>query len=394
MLSQNILERLFAGGERAHARGDGKGRPRPENLRDSAHAYWSLPLHERDALHVRMRQAEAAGAVMLAWSKFGGDDRPLEKIALADVGALARFLGRVERVDVLKAAEQAFAPWRETVPALGQALDAWRAMRQVRGCGPEDAGDFVAAARVIVHMRDAEEDRIVRQVSRVLFRDSKRLEKLVPQLSYLQAPDVTFPRHPEEVLAQIGLRKEPAPFLLAGVGDVVLQRVQALSVVHPYLGVSAPHITGFVGAPRWVMSVENLTTFHMIADKRPTDGLVLYTGGMPSPTWRRAYRRIVDALPGADLYHWGDIDPGGFRIAACLAGSLDGRPLHPWEMAPHLDPGDVSDKRSRKAMVDAARRAGWFELADKLAASPPFELEQEDLDVSWPGAPRRERGAG
>lgn len=394
MLSQQILERLFAGGERAHARGDGKGRPRPENLLDSAHAYWSLPLHERDALHVRMRQAEAAGAVMLTWSKFGGDDRPLEKVALADVERLAAFLGRPLNGSLVDQAEHAFAPWIEAVPLLARVLEGWRAMRVVRGCGPEDAGDFVDAARVIVHMRDAEEDRIVRQVSRVLFRDSKRLEKLIPQLSYLQAPGVTFPRHPEEILAEIGLRKEPAPFLLAGVGDVVLQRVQALTLVHPYLGVSAPHITGFVGASRWVMTVENLTTFHMIADKRPMDGLVLYTGGMPSPTWRRAYRRIVDALPGADLYHWGDIDAGGFRIAACLAGSLDGRPLHPWQMAPGLEPGDASDERSRKAMVDAARRAGWFELADELAASPPFELEQEDLDVSWPGATRHERGAG
>lgn len=386
-LSRRILERLLAGGERAQARGR-KG-ARAERFCDPGHEYWSLPLLERDALHVRLREAEAAGAVALSWARFGGDDRPIDSVRLVEVEKLATFLGRTVRSKVLVAAARSFAPMKEDVPTLDRVLEAWQAMRSVKGFGPESADVFVDAARVITHMRGAVDDGIVRQVSRALFRDSKRLERLVPCIGYLLSPEQAQPLHQEEVLAEIGLRKEPAPFLLAGAGEVALQGNQRLPLVSPFVGVSAPHVSGFFGAADWVLSIENLTTFHLAAARHPslTGGLLLYTAGMPSPTWRRAYRRIVDSLPEAKLYHWGDVDPGGFRIAACVAQALEGRLLRPWLMNPPSD-GDPSDETSRRAMVDAAKRAGWNELAEQFAAQLPVKLEQEAREIVLPTAKR------
>jgi len=70
-----------------------------------------------------------------------------------------------------------------------------------------------------------------------------------------------------------------------------------------------------------LLTVENLASFHDAARAPDADrALLLYTGGMPSPAWRRAYARVLDALPaGLPVWHWGDIDEGGFRIAAVRA---------------------------------------------------------------------------
>lgn len=384
-LSQKILERLLAAGERAEARG-GAG-PRREKLSDPAHEYWSLALHERDALHVRMRQAEDAGGVTLVWDRFGGEDRPLASVRLVSTRALATFLGATRHDERIKHASDLFAPWHNQVQQLDIALSAWRELRSVRGRGPESAALFADAAKVIVHMRQAPDEGVVRVVSRELFRDSKRLEALVPYIAYLLAPESTLPRHAEEVLAEIGLRKEPVPFLFAGSGDVLLADGLPASAVFPYVGVAASQVRGFRGDATWILSIENLTTFHLAAQRRPgaSAGLVLYTGGMPSPSWRRAYHAVVASLPTAAVHHFGDFDPGGFRIASCLAETLGARPLIPWCMEPPPERCDTADERTRAAMVYAARRTGWMSLADRIAARDPGVLEQEDLTVLFPG---------
>src|SRR5690606_9569914 len=122
-----------------------------------------------------------------------------------------------------------------------------------------------------------------------------------------------------------GLVKEPQPFLLAGTGRVLLASCDACPVVKPFVGVSNRAITSYVGSPRWILTIENLTTFHAASQALDGDaGLVIYTAGMPSPTWCTAFQRILASLPASiTVYHWGDIDPGGFRIAAYLRRWLE-----------------------------------------------------------------------
>ncbi|MBP5090744.1 hypothetical protein HUS91_35680, partial [Pseudomonas chlororaphis] len=182
------------------------------------------------------------------------------------------------------------------------------------------------------------EDRIVRQLSVQLFGNSKRLEALSKHIDILTAETLSSPtRHWSEVFGALGLSKEPQPFLLAGVGKLRLTNQADCAILQPYLGVANTVVTGYLGTANWLLTIENLTTFHQAARVlgATPKGLILYTAGMPSPSWGQAYQRILASLPNATpVYHWSDHDEGGFRIAARIAqfAAQAGFALRPWSM--------------------------------------------------------------
>lgn len=115
--------------------------------------------------------------------------------------------------------------------------------------------------------------------------------------------------------------------MLAGRVEVERERVTA-QLDAPYAGFPTATVRRLASIPNSVMSIENLTTFHSEAKRRCNEPvLLLYTAGMPSPAWRAMYVRLLTALPAdVSVYHWGDLDEGGFRIAAVLG--LRERLLH------------------------------------------------------------------
>jgi hypothetical protein len=390
-LEASLLEQLLASAERAEARGSRyvarlrlKGDP----------AYTALGFDAREALHAQMRIAEQRGAVTLTWSRFGGEDRRLDAVVLADVEALASVLGRRSLPGAVRVASDAIAPWVERVPTLASVLAAWKAAKRVRGHGPERHADFVDAARVIAHMQSRTDDAVVRAVSIDLFGDSKRIEALVPLIDALTAESIAAPAsHWEEVLANLGLRKAPSPFLLAGRGRVHLIESGWRDLAYEYLAVSPTQIDGYDGAIEWVLLVENLATFDLCAKARPDreGGLVLYTAGMPSPSWRRACQAVLARLDEhIPVYHWGDIDVGGFRIAASVAEAISPRTLRPWQMdsrslrdIARAVPAAIAE---RGQMARHAGRAGWEDLAQHLASPECLMLEQEAVPACFPAA--------
>jgi hypothetical protein len=142
-----------------------------------------------------------------------------------------------------------------------------------------------------------------------------------------------------------------------------------------------------------VLSVENLASFHDAARAAGADRvLVVYTGGMPSPAWRRAYVRLLRSLPpDMPVWHWGDIDEGGFRIAAKIseAAAKAGKKLQPLLMAPDELPDEVYAAAPRPTPPQLARMCRWATLAGWEGVSAalqlrPIQLEQEHLNVQLP----------
>jgi hypothetical protein len=143
----------------------------------------------------------------------------------------------------------------------------------------------------------------------------------------------------------------------------------------------------------YVLTIENLASFHDAT--RTSDAgaaLLIFTGGMPSPAWRRAYAAILRGLaPSVPIYHWGDIDEGGFRIAAVLShvAKQAGRTLRPWMMSPLSIPesilrsSTVPTPSSLAAMQRWAGRAGWDNVGEALGQQP-IQLEQESLEPVLP----------
>ena len=134
-----------------------------------------------------------------------------------------------------------------------------------------------------------------------------------------------------------------------------------------------------------LMTIENQTTFHSEAHRLcEEDVLLIYTAGMPNPPWKAMYARILKNLPtDIPVYHWGDIDEGGFRIASVLAtvAKNAGHIIQPWKMHPENVP--LQQRRpailtSVNKMVYFAKAAGWTSIAESIE-NTKFTVEQGSL---------------
>lgn len=386
-LADEVLSGLLERSERARLRGSSRAIQTTFANEDSP--YWRLDYAQRQHAHVRFTAAERAGAVQLRWARQGGDDRPLEHIRLLDADKLAAFLGIASRSETMQQARTTLTPWLTTHLRVIELLDAWEHLKTPRGLGTESAPDVADALSVLEELRQGEgEDQIVRVLSRHLFRDTKRIEALARHIDLLTAEQLGSPvRQQEEVFGALGLIKEPQPFLVAGIGSLTLKSTQGCPVAKPFIGVSGRHVVAYAGMPAWVLSIENLTTFHLASQHSDAGaGLILYTGGMPSPSWCRAYTTILESIQShTPVYHWGDIDQGGFRIAAHIRRKCIHRHAFvPWLMdATQLSGTAFSEvtETERSRMARHAHDAGWDALSRYMLAQT---IEQEGIAIRLP----------
>ena len=268
-------------------------------------------------------------------------------------------------------------------------LRRWSELRKARGLGPESVDDWISAARAIEFCQSFSVDQPlslpIREASARLFNDSKRIEKLTVPLDILLANSIEGEaRVGPSVWQELGLFREEHPVLLAG--NVVAEREGVTARLDtPYMGLPAGTVRRLMSVPKMVLTIENLTTFHSEARRRANEELLLiYTAGMPSPAWRAMYIRILATLPSdVPVYHWGDIDEGGFRIAATLAQDARavGHSIQAWSMHPEGVPADLRRKATPHTLERIrhfANAAGWTDLGEAVAIAG-FTVEQEGL---------------
>lgn len=362
----------------------------------SLSGYFNLPsAKEKDAAHAVLRNAERNGALAIEWDSRAGDNGQILRLQLQNAEALAQFLGRDPLWIVHAKALDALNAWMR-YPNVAIILARWRAGKLVRSLGSDRVADFVDACRVVdACSADATtQDMPIRRLSARLFADSKRVERLGPALDVLTTESMDQPwRDDVEVFAALGLVKLPQPVLLAGTGTVELMDGSVLPIPRPYIGLAPQSIRAVRVASdaRYLLTIENLTTFHELALGHGGEarGLILYTAGMPSPALLRIYRFCIEAgiaVPGFRRMHWGDIDLGGFRIAARLARAGD-LPLQPWLM----DPASIERAIPRKELAAAEVREierlagllGWSDIAIHVLNTPQA-IEQEQIQPSLP----------
>lgn len=354
--------------------------------------YLKLPSHEaKKATHAFLGAAERAGAITIEWDRRAGENGQITRLRLADPDAAAEFIG-------VRALWQLCDDALHELEAAGalvrcQAIyEAWCSGKAPRRLGPERVRDFVDAHRVIdtcAEERSNARDVAVRRMSARLFANSKRIEAIYVALDLLTGGMEAEAASPEEIWTRLGLIKHPQPFQCAGDAVLLLEDGSEQRVCSPYTAVAPRTVVDirFGASCRYVLTVENLTTFNELADglAGPIAGLVLYCAGMPGPSFARAYRKVVAALPrDARLYHWGDIDRGGYRIAAAIAAtaSESGAKLWPFRMNPAgIDA--VAERRSIpideiRDMARIARSIGWHdEAAGVERAGAAYEQEAQ-----------------
>lgn len=382
------LERLLAAGEK-HGAGV---RTRQPALTQAALAdYRTLTvLRDKEAFEASILDARARRIVAVHWDSHPPDGF-IDRVDLLDAPSLARFLGKVPVAEMLTQAIDALTPSLLQFPVLNDVLQRWALLRKVRGCGPADALDWQDAIRLIAYARTENagarnpDGLAVRVASARLFKNSKRIEALTGPITVLLAGAIdTETRAATDLWAELGLVREEQPVRLAGYVDIARSRVTGL-LDAPYAGYAATAILGLAGHPKLIMSIENLTTFHLEAEARcDEEGLLLYSAGTPTPAWHAMYGRLLQRLPATTpVLHWGDVDEGGYRIAAQIAATArqHGHTLQPWRMHPN----DVPSSLRRPAtagtiarMQRFARETAWYEIAEAIGESK-FTVEQESL---------------
>lgn len=365
---------------------------------ESFPAYFSLATHaEKDACHGDLQLAQRDGAIAIAWERQAGIRNQIERITLSDRDALARHLGAIPRWDAVAAAANTFAVHLDRHPLLRDVIDLWRRGAKARGTDPADVKDWQDSIGVVDHCKDSGAiDIPVRRLSANLTGDSKRIEGLWPIIDALvQANIESSVREAEDVFNEIGLVKFPPTLLIAGdlSAEIGQRRVK---VEPPYLGFSPPAITGFTvsTAISALLTVENLTTFHEMAVRRheSPQTLVLYTGGMPSPSWKRVYKILLSALPiAAKVFHWGDMDAGGLRIADHLAACAEqcGHSLRLHSMpSEDLFPASAIARRelvhAEIDQIERICRSRRWDKASEWIVKHRVAVEQESVQIAWP----------
>ncbi|OGS99023.1 MAG: hypothetical protein A3F73_10425 [Gallionellales bacterium RIFCSPLOWO2_12_FULL_59_22] len=383
-----LLEKLLSAGEKESA-----GRRSRQAALTASHLadYRSFTsLQKKESFDTTMRAAQVEGAVKLKWDNEHTEDGFIRRVDLLNAGKLAGFLGVVLVQDQVDQAEVQLAPFAVRFSVVQELMAHWRKLRKARGLGPDSVSDWLDAIRAIEVFRHEISGEVismpVREASARLFNDSKRIERITGALDVLLANNIEAEvREPAAVWQELGLFREEHPVRLAGNVTIERERVTAL-LDRPYTGLPAGTVKRLASIPTMIMTIENLTTFHSEA-KRSCDEpiLLIYTAGMPSPAWRAMYVRLLHDLPnGVPVCHWGDIDEGGFRIAAVLAREAlsVGYVLLPCTV---MHPDNVPEERRKKATPHTLERirhfaqmAGWDELGEAVATAG-FTVEQEGL---------------
>lgn len=392
-LAQKALMKLLLAAENAHARGGAKRKITLQFSEASFPEYLAMDTHRlKTECNADLERFAKANAIHIRWDWRAGEKESIEAIELADQNKLAQGLSLAPRWIVVANAEERFESYSAEFPVLNQVVDRWRRGVKARNTGPQEVDSWLDAIRIIGYCQESDDLEIpVRRLSTVLLDGSKRLESLIPLLDALLQADLELgSRDKEEVLSELGLIKYPQTLLIGGCLDVHIG-ADRITIPPPYLGFPPNAITGFTFPPQItrILSIENLETFYEVLAQANRDSgiVVIYTGGMPSPSWKRAYVLLISALPQhIKLFHWGDLDAGGFRIASHIADCCHrhAKALHLAGMSSAAKP-EIYRKRLSSTEISDIRRTcekwGWHKEITQTDLFP-YAVEQESLPVN------------
>lgn len=361
----------------------------PEAMRIGERIDWTgfASAREAEATRTKLEALCAAGALKVTCGK-GGFKSTIERVAVLDAAALYAALGLRPRKEVAKDAaailREGAEPWETSI--IDRIEHQWAVHKPWQGFKLDDAGHLLPLQKLARALRDGlHQGTDMRTFSTRCGGDSKLLERNeATLLAYLyhdhDRPEGTL----REILAKGGSMKISMPILVSGSFSL---RDQPLGVLMDYCGIPVHQLNDFAlaGVPQYVLTIENLVSFHRHAvEVNPNrEGLVLYTGGHASKAFRDFYVKLVtDVDDHVPFFHWSDVDEGGLEITKTILA------LNP-KVRPHLMTVDLVKQhgsRHSAPITDDGRFDGtWMEpLARYLAIPGTKTLEQEMIDPEVP----------
>ncbi|MCD9008218.1 DUF2220 domain-containing protein [Luteimonas sp. XNQY3] len=399
-IAKRFLAKAFDRAQAAQARGKPAHIRLPLTKAQCPDYFVMRSLDDATQFRAELATAERLGAIQIDPAPRLAPPRDVEAIVVANIEVLAMHLGIDLRASQVALAREQLAPFLDAFPILDEVLDRWISGKTVRGKEPnaETRKALLDAIKVCATRQGRTDEVLMRRESSRMFNDSKRIEKLSRWLDMLsEGTIVPSGLAKADIFSALGLHKEPQPFLIAADAWVTSGHIKS-TLFRPYHGLPMTAIGGFgfTIMPACLVTVENKSTFHEMAMLAiGTQACIIFSGGMPSPAWHRIYSKILESLnDDVPIYHFGDLDVGGFRIAHAIAESarLQRRSLQHWLMDPQLlialgytlypfKPSQITKMQSW------CERIGWDELIERIAKSPGL-LEQERIIPTLPLAKR------
>jgi hypothetical protein len=355
----------------------------------------------QDEFHRILRDAERAGGIALEQERLSRFTGEFARVRLIEASNLYRFLARVPADSIADTARQAIAAsisdildesfFREIE---NEAIAAWRCHKSFLGFTPTEVGNFIIVLRLahgIIHLAGRDIDH--RTFSRRTVKDSKALERWEGRVAQLlkRRDEGLTGDEPREILEASGivrrahllqvrgpLRLCSDTFKIEGTGEVFIGL--------PWAAVQQATLSKPVD---YIITIENSTSFWRYCTEITGNYLALASDGFPARDVLSSMTHLVKAarrVADAPVYHWGDIDAGGVRIAAHLEDAF-GVPVLLHEMKPALALAFGTPLQSRKGLERlAARSSDVGALARWLRSDQAKALEQEELDPKAPTA--------
>lgn len=329
------------------------------------------------------------------------ENRVLERIVINDCAAYLDHLHIQPQSKIVSAAIYQVKELESKMPGWLKAdivniYDRWSEGKTYKYVGVNDSNKLVDTIRFIIwnteHNKHQETD--IRSASVAAFSDSKRLENLAGTIARFydacQELDSTGLDN-EQILAYYGISKFPAELTVRG---SIKFRTPAgtidTSTVWPYLALSPEGIeeSTVTTQPKYIMFIENKTTFRRYCREINDNSVIIYTNGFPSRSWLPIFQQVVKQTV-CPVYHWGDIDIGGYRILAFLSSQLP-RPVIPFNMVPEATSKDRSLCPSELLnAINTSTSATLQPIRNKLISlsenkSMVLAVEQELLEIQTP----------
>ena len=349
---------------------------------------------EQDSLHRVLRDAERAGGVLLeADRRFPGE---IARVRLTNADALYRFLNRERSVDIAGRARihiESACPEivRETFfeSVLNEASTAWATNRSFLDFRPNDSDGLIEVLRLTHRVvRWAGPDIDHRTFSRRTVGDSKALERREGRVAMLlrRRNPAMSDLEAREVLQAHGIVRRAHPLFLRGPVSVTSDSIRLEGSGVPFVGLPWTTVrSASLHSPvEYAITIENPTSFWRYCMEIDGRYLALLSDGFPARDVLAGIVHFVRMAQPAPLFHWGDIDAGGLRIAKHLEDACR-VPLRLHDMAPEIAAKWGTPLSSRRGLEQLADREGDIgALARWLQSSDGQALEQEQLDPCPP----------
>ncbi|HEY4940654.1 MAG TPA: Wadjet anti-phage system protein JetD domain-containing protein [Rhizomicrobium sp.] len=353
----------------------------------------------QDEFHRVLRDAQRTGAIVLEAERMAHFTGEYARVRLQDAGKLYAFLARTPAGEIARSAQAAMATRISHLLSeaffaqiASEAVSAWASNKEYLGFGPKDVDQLAIVLQLahgIVHLSGRDVDH--RTFSRRTVKDSKALERNEGRVARLlrRYDPALADEEPREILEASGIVRRAHLLQVKGPLHIESGSLTLRGAGEPFLGLpwAVAQQAAVAHHVDYVITIENPTSFWRFCSEIGGNYIALLTDGFPARDVLSAMTHVVQqacALGPTPLYHWGDIDAGGVRIAAHLEDTF-GVPLRLHAMRPDLAVAFGSPLTSRTGLEKLSSRGGDIgALARWLKGDQGRALEQEELDPVAP----------